>query len=147
MPGSSHPHRHRHRVRRSPAVTLLLLLAVTFGPMLCRIGGDQAWSAGQAATAAAPAARTADAGPGRPHATDAPVAVADAVKRCSNRHAPAPEESVPLPAPHRAEPLAPAVTGPAPLAADAAAQWALARPPTDASSAADHTALLPVLRM
>ncbi|WP_433858332.1 hypothetical protein [Streptomyces kronopolitis] len=40
-------------VRRSAALTLLLLLAVTFGPMLCRIGGDQAWLAGRAATAAA----------------------------------------------------------------------------------------------
>lgn len=42
-----------HAVRRSAALTLLLLLAVTFGPLLCRIGGDQAWLAGRAATAAA----------------------------------------------------------------------------------------------
>ncbi|WP_190142073.1 hypothetical protein, partial [Streptomyces glebosus] len=42
-----------HPVRRSAALTLLLLLTVTFGPLLCRIGGDQAWLAGRAATAAA----------------------------------------------------------------------------------------------
>ncbi|MFI9051100.1 hypothetical protein [Streptomyces sp. NPDC053427] len=149
MPRPRHRHRHRplHRVRRSTALTLLLLLAVTFGPMLCRIGGDQAWTAGRAAaTAAAAAERTSTTGPGRPH-TDAPVAVADSVKRCSNRHAPAPDESVPLPTPHRSEPLAPATTGPAPHAVDAAAQCALARPPTDAASATHHTALLPVLRI
>ncbi|MGY5138779.1 hypothetical protein ACWGJW_41465, partial [Streptomyces nigrescens] len=79
--------------------------------------------------------------------TDAPVAVAHAPKRCSDRHAPGPDESAPPPAPHRGEPLAPATTGPGPLAADLPAQYALARPPTDTASAVDHTALLPVLRI
>ncbi|MDC7336812.1 hypothetical protein PQR15_10215 [Streptomyces lydicus] len=41
----------------------------------------------------------------------------------------------------------PATTGAGPLAADLPAQYALARPPTDGASAADHTALLPVLRI
>ncbi|MFJ9416348.1 hypothetical protein ACIRPT_19495 [Streptomyces sp. NPDC101227] len=142
---SGHP--QLHRVRRSPAMTLLLLLAVTFGPMLCRTGGDQDRPAGPLAMAAASAARTAASAPGRPDAADAPLAVADAPKRCSNQHAPAPNESAPLPTPHRAEPLAPAATGPAPLAVDAAAQFALARPPTGSAPATDHTALLPVLRI
>ncbi|TXC93559.1 hypothetical protein, partial [Streptomyces sp. ISID311] len=118
-----------HAVRRSAALTLLLLLAVTFGPLLCRIGGDQAWLAGRAATAAAQwrtglvAAHAADAPhtdaphtdatspagdaatpsrPGTAHSGPrlddrAPLAVAAAPKRCSNRHAPAPSESAPLP--------------------------------------------------
>lgn len=160
-----------HQLRRSAALSLLLLLAVTFGPLLCRTGGDQAWPAGPATTAAAAAdRRAADAPPAaaadatgpadgtatvRPAAahsgprlgTDAPVAVAHVPKRCSDRHAPGPDESAPPPAPHRGEPLAPATTGPGPLAADLPAQYALARPPTDTASAVDHTALLPVLRI
>ncbi|WP_432003306.1 hypothetical protein [Streptomyces sioyaensis] len=187
-----------HAVRRSAALTLLLLLAVTFGPLLCRIGGDQAWLAGRAATAAAQwrtglvAAHAADAadtgaantaaantnaantGTARAHATGAgatrpadaatssrpaaahggpqlddraPLAVAAAPKRCSNRHAPAPSESAPLPAPHRGEPLAPATTGAGPRAADLPAQHARARPPTGSAPAVDHTSLLPVLRI
>ncbi|MFG2495901.1 hypothetical protein ACGFSD_33370 [Streptomyces caniferus] len=156
-----------HHVRRSATLTLLLLLAVTFGPLLCRIGGGQAWQAGRAATAAAawrtdgataaaPAAVTrADrnapahpaAGNGPRLDPDAPVAVVHAPKRCSDRHAPGPAESAPLPTPHRGEPLAPATTGPGPLAADLPAQFALARPPTDSAPARDRTALLPVLRI
>lgn len=100
-----------HHVRRSATLTLLLLLAVTFGPLLCRIGGDQAWLSGRAATAAATwrtgdapaaapdtaavspdAANPAGGGtPARPAAADsgpqldpdAPVAVAHAPKKCS----------------------------------------------------------------
>ncbi|BDH14758.1 hypothetical protein [Streptomyces hygroscopicus] len=171
-----------HHVRRSATLTLLLLLAVTFGPLLCRIGGDQAWLSGRAATAAATwrtggapaaapdttavspdttavspdAANPAGGGtPARPAAADsgpqldpdAPVAVAHAPKKCSGRHAPGPDESAPLPTPHRGEPLAPATTGPGPLAADPPAQYALARPPTDGASATDPTTLLPVLRI
>ncbi|MBM4793393.1 hypothetical protein HXP44_15345 [Streptomyces sioyaensis] len=167
-----------HAVRRSAALTLLLLLAVTFGPLLCRIGGDQAWLAGRAATAAAQwrtglvAAHAADAAhanttgvgatppadaaaPSRPAVAHggpqlddrAPLAVAAAPKRCSNRHAPAPSESAPLPAPHRGEPLAPATTGAGPRAADLPAQHARARPPTGSAPAVDHTSLLPVLRI
>ncbi|MCF3177426.1 hypothetical protein IPZ61_29450 [Streptomyces sioyaensis] len=178
-----------HAVRRSAALTLLLLLAVTFGPLLCRIGGDQAWLAGRAATAAAQwrtglvAAHAADAtrtdeahtnatrtdaahagattpadeaapsprpaaAHGGPQLDDrAPLAVAAAPKRCSNRHAPAPSESAPLPAPHRGEPLAPATTGAGPRAADLPAQHARARPPTGSAPAVDHTSLLPVLRI
>ncbi|MGW7573151.1 hypothetical protein [Streptomyces sp. NPDC054765] len=177
-----------HQVRRSATLTLLLLLAVTFGPLLCRIGGDQAWLAGRAVSAAA-AWRTGDTtaaspataspataspataspatasratanpagvdAPARPAAADsgprldpdAPIAVAHAPKRCSDRHAPGPGESAPLPSPHRGEPLAPATTGPGPLAADLPAQCALARPPTAGAPAIDHTALLPVLRI
>ncbi|MGA5270572.1 hypothetical protein [Streptomyces lydicamycinicus] len=171
-------------VRRSAALTLLLLLTVTFGPLLCRIGGDQAWLAGRAATAAAdwragdatpaaaldatgPADGTAAARPAterpaterpateRPAAAHhgprldptAPLAVTQAPKRCSDRHAPGPEETAPLPAPHRGEPLAPATIGPGPLAVDLPVQCALARPPTDSASVIDHTALLPVLRI
>src|SRR5438093_1081619 len=67
-----------HRLHRSATLTLLLLLAVTFGPLLCRIGGDQAWLAGRAAAAAelwqtgptGPAAQ-----PGAPPADTAPIAV------------------------------------------------------------------------
>ncbi|MEU9113834.1 hypothetical protein AB0D04_19145 [Streptomyces sp. NPDC048483] len=146
-------HMPLHRVRRSSALTLLLLLAVTFGPMLCRTGGDQDRPAGRATTAAtAGTAATATehttaADRDHPAAADAPIAVADAPKRCSNRHAPGPDESAPLPAPHRGEPLAPSAAGPAPLAVDAAAQWALARPPTGGAAAAAPTALLPVLRI
>lgn len=160
-----------HRVRRSAAMTLLVLLAVTFGPLLCRAGGDQDWSATATATATAvqataPTGTASAAERARPSAGQdgprldpaagqdgpqfdpaGPVAVADAPKRCSHRHAPGPEGSVPLPAPHRAEPLAPATTGPGPLAADPPVQFALARPPTDSASATDHTALLPVLRI
>ncbi|WP_329173056.1 hypothetical protein OG754_12980 [Streptomyces decoyicus] len=164
-----------HHVRRSATLTLLLLLAVTFGPLLCRIGGDQAWLSGRAATAAAtwrtggaptaapdatavspdaanPAggdtpARPAAAGSGPRLGPDAPVAVAHAPKKCSGRHAPGPDESAPLPTPHRGEPLAPATTGPGPLATDPPAQYALARPPTDGASATDPTTLLPVLRI
>ena len=149
----------RH-VRRSATMTLLLLLAVTFGPLLCRIGGDQAWLAGRAATAAAvgSAAPTAEtqrpatggdvtAGPRGGSPRGDPIAVADTAKKCSGRHAPAPDESVPLPAPHRGEPLAPTTAGPAPLAADAPAQYALARPPTDGAPTADPLALQPVLRI
>ncbi|GLW18848.1 MULTISPECIES: hypothetical protein [Streptomyces] len=164
-----------HAVRRSAALTLLLLLAVTFGPMLCRIGGDQAWLAGRAATAAAhwrtglvaaDAAAHAGAGPGAARPADAagtprraaahggprlddraPLAVAAAPKRCSNRHAPGTDESAPLPTPHRGEPLAPATTGSGPRAADLPARHALARPPTDAAPAVDDTSLLPVLRI
>ncbi|MGY5124575.1 hypothetical protein [Streptomyces nigrescens] len=158
-----------HQVRRSAALTLLLLLAVTFGPLLCRSGGDQAWLAGRATTAAAawraadappatatdatgPVDGTATARPAAAHSgprldTAAPLAVAHAPKRCSDRHAPGPDESAPLPAPQRGEPPAPATAGPGPLATDLPAQCALARPPTDTASAVDHTALLPVLRI
>ncbi|MGW8973787.1 hypothetical protein [Streptomyces platensis] len=158
-----------HPVRRSAALTLLLLLTVTFGPLLCRIGGDQAWLAGRAATAAAdwragdatpaaapdttgPADGTATARPAAAHHGPrldpaAPLAVAHAPKRCSDRHAPGPDEGAPLPAPHRGEPLAPATIGPGPLAVDLPVQCALARPPTDSASVIDHTALLPVLRI
>ncbi|MEU6327865.1 hypothetical protein ABZ851_11350 [Streptomyces sp. NPDC047049] len=190
-----------HHVRRSATLTLLLLLAVTFGPLLCRIGGDQAWLAGRAAaataawradaatpaspaaarTAASPADADASAdedgpayggapadgdapaygpadgdAPTRPSAATAggprldpgaPLAVAHAPKKCSNRHAPGPAESAPLPTPHRGEPLAPATTGVGPLAADLPAQYALARPPTDSAPARDRTPLLPVLRI
>ncbi|MGY4974687.1 hypothetical protein ACWGCC_36765, partial [Streptomyces nigrescens] len=53
-----------HQLRRSAALSLLLLLAVTFGPLLCRTGGGQAWPAGRAATATAAADwRAADAPP------------------------------------------------------------------------------------
>ncbi|UKY52774.1 hypothetical protein [Streptomyces inhibens] len=143
-----------HHVRRSAALTLLFLLAVTFGPLLCRIGGDQAWLAGRAATAAATPATDAStvADANAPADATAAVdttrpAVATVPKRCSDRHAPGPDESAPLPAPHRGEPLAPTITGPGPLAADLPAQFALARPPTGTAPAVDHTALLPVLRI
>ncbi|MFE5740635.1 hypothetical protein [Streptomyces celluloflavus] len=141
-------------VCRSAVLTPLLLLAVTFAPLLCRIGGDQMWSAvGRSATAAAawtqPSAAGApsDTEAGGPRRVAAPVAVAEAPKKCSGRHAPGPDESVPLPAQHRAEPLAPAAVGAVPLAADVPAQFALARPPTDGAPATDHLALLPVLRI
>ncbi|MFD8546607.1 hypothetical protein [Streptomyces sp. NPDC059649] len=156
-----------HQLRRSAGMLLLLLLAVTFGPLLCRTGltavapaGRTAAPAAVAKSAAAPAAmaRTAGATDGRPAADPtaapptgplpAPPAAGDPAKRCSDRHAPGPEESAPLPTPHRGEPLAPAPTaGPGPLAADAPAQFALARPPTDHTPATDPTALLPVLRI
>ncbi|MFE1773278.1 hypothetical protein [Streptomyces sp. NPDC059008] len=134
-----------HAMRRSAAMTLLLLLAVAFGPLLCRAGGDQAWAGGRAAGAE----RVWHAVAQESRAVDGPadVSVADAPKRCSDRHAPGPEESAPPPASHRGEPLAPATVGPGPLAADLPAQFALARPPTDGTSAVDHTALLPVLRI
>jgi hypothetical protein len=141
-----------HRVRRSAAMTLLLLLAVTFGPMLCRIGGDQAWLAGRAATAAAQHAAVASdpaavASDPAPRAAAAPIALAEAPKKCSGRHAPGPGESVPVPTPHRGELLAPADSGPAPLATDLPGRFTLARPPTGSAPATDHTALLPVLRI
>lgn len=116
-----------HRLRRSATLTLLLLLAVAFGPLLCRIGGDQAWLAGRAA-AAAETWRTGPTGPAA--ASAAPSA-----------------GTAPLPAPHRAELPAPDATAPGPLAADLPHRFALARPPTDAAPATDHTALLPVLRI
>ncbi|MFE3772942.1 hypothetical protein [Streptomyces sp. NPDC059122] len=139
-----------HRLRRSATLTLLLLLAVAFGPLLCRIGGDQAWLAGRAA-AAAEIWRTGPAGPAaadaaHPAAT-APTAVADTVRNCSGRHAPSPGEAAPLPAQHRAELLAPDASAPGPLAADLPHRFGLARPPTGAAPATDHTALLPVLRI
>ncbi|MEV0373696.1 hypothetical protein AB0I10_28455 [Streptomyces sp. NPDC050636] len=153
------------QVRRSAAMTLLLLLAVTFGPLLCRIGGDQAWLAGRSSEAALTASSgqipdavlTASSGQipdavltassGQAPDAAAPIAMADTPKKCSGRHAPAPDESVPLPTPHRGEPLAPVAAGPAPLATDAAAQFALARPPTGSSPATEHTSLRPVLRI
>ncbi|MFH8348222.1 hypothetical protein [Streptomyces sp. NPDC018045] len=130
------------RVRRSAAATLLLLLAVAFAPLLCRVGGVQPASAppvaaAQAAVQAADATATAPAG----H-----HAVAQAPKKCSGQHAPGPNESVPVPTPNRGEPLAPAATAPAPFAA-APGCFALARPPTGTAPATDHTALLPVLRI
>ncbi|MEU5212649.1 hypothetical protein [Streptomyces sp. NPDC020742] len=138
-----------HRSRR-PAVMLLLLLTVTFGPLLCRSGGAQAQAVGLVTPAVSEATAAALA-PGGTTAAAPDVAttpdVAAAPKRCSDRHAPGPQESAPLPAPHRAEPLAPATTGAGPLSVDLPAQFALARPPTDGSSATDHTALLPVLRI
>ncbi|MEU9121957.1 hypothetical protein AB0C96_19200 [Streptomyces sp. NPDC048506] len=153
-----------HHVRRSAALTLLLLLAVAFGPLLCRTGGDHAWAATSAAPSAATgtATGTQDAENGRSTvgpasgdaeqaaprlATAAPVAEAHAPKRCSDRNGPGPDESAPPPAPHRAEHLAPATTGPGPLAADLPAQHALARPPTRGGHHTDHPTLLSVLRM
>ncbi|MFJ5677142.1 hypothetical protein [Streptomyces sp. NPDC093097] len=136
-----------HRLRRSATLTLLLLLAVAFGALLCRTGGDQAWREGRA-TAAVANGRSVFADPvAAPPAATAPIAVADGIKNCSGHRAPSPGESAPLPAPHRAEPLAPDTTGAGPLAADLPHQFALARPPTGAGPATDHTALLPVLRI
>ncbi|KAA6213873.1 hypothetical protein CP973_32340 [Streptomyces albofaciens JCM 4342] len=174
------------RVRRSAVATLLLLLAVTFAPLLCRVGGVQAVPAARAAVAqggvlqaamgqggggvlrAAPAqdgvarpvvpedgaaqdvvpqAGTAQAADRAVSGPAAHYAVAQAPKKCSGQHAPSQSESAPVPVPNRGEPLTPAATGPAPLAAHAPACFALARPPTGTASATDHTALLPVLRM
>ncbi|MGW1374573.1 hypothetical protein ACWD6P_09925 [Streptomyces sp. NPDC002446] len=132
-----------HAIRRSAVMTLLLLLAVAFAPLLCRTGGDQARAEGRAGASV----RAAAAHPGQQLDGAAPVAVADAPKRCSDRHAPGSAEPAPLPVSHRGEPLAPATTGPGPLVADLPAQFALARPPTDGTCAADHTTLLPVLRI
>ncbi|MFG2223417.1 hypothetical protein [Streptomyces sp. NPDC048644] len=148
--------------RRSAAVILLLLLAVTFGPLLCRIGGDQAWKAVQATAAgvladtgtadaatAGPATAAGPTGPEAGHRADRFAVwtdVLDVPKRCSGQHAPGSGESAPLPAPHRGEPLAPGIAGPAPMAVDLPAQFALARPPT-AAGHADHSTLLPVLRI
>ncbi|MEV5595064.1 hypothetical protein [Streptomyces sp. NPDC052496] len=136
------------RVRRSAAATLLLLLAVTFGPLLCRVGGVPPAPALPAAAAQTAAAQTAvQAADG---ATAGPVthhAVAQAPKKCSGQHAPSQNESVPVPTPNRGEPLAPAATAPAPVTAAAPACCALARPPTGTAPATDHTALLPVLRI
>ncbi|MFH8408628.1 hypothetical protein ACH4FX_28090 [Streptomyces sp. NPDC018019] len=157
------------RVRRSAVATLLLLLAVTFGPLLCRVGGVQAVPAAWAA-AAQTAERSADGTADRgATARTAPAtgdlatgdsvtdafttgpaahhAVAQAPKKCSGQHAPSQNESAPVPTPNRGEPLAPAATGPAPPAAHAPDCFALARPPTGTAPATDHTALLPVLRM
>ncbi|GAU65553.1 hypothetical protein SSP35_01_08970 [Streptomyces sp. NBRC 110611] len=167
-----------HSVRRSAALTLLLLLAVTLGPLLCRTGGDQAWTATATATSPVSVQHTPQlsgtpkisvssrfSGSSKPVGTPKPFgdpqllgdpqlsagggsdAEAHAPKRCSGQHAPAPDESAPPPAPHRAEPLAPATTGPGSLAADLPAQHALARPPTQAEHRADHPSLLPVLRI
>ncbi|TJZ46094.1 hypothetical protein FCH28_26590 [Streptomyces piniterrae] len=153
----------RH-VRRSYATTLLLLLAVTFGPLLCRTGGDQAQPAGRSTETARTAlsSQTPDAAltassrqnpdaPSTATSRQTPEAVDPAAagvpKKCQGRHAPAPDESVPPPTPHRGEPLAPDATGPAPLATDAPAQFALARPPTGSAPATDPTALRPVLRI
>ncbi|MEU2792265.1 hypothetical protein [Streptomyces sp. NPDC007100] len=149
------------RVRRSATATLLLLLAVTFGPLLCRVGGAQpAPAAGTAVAQAAAlipaAADRAPSGRATPEraAADwteagpaAGVPVAEGTKKCSRQHAPGQNESVPVPTPNRGEPSAPAATGPAPLAADGPACFALARPPTGTAPATDHTALLPVLRI
>ncbi|MFH9423320.1 hypothetical protein [Streptomyces sp. NPDC017529] len=161
------------RVRRAATATLLLLLAVTFGPLLCRVGGAQpAPAAGtavaQAAAVTPPAAVIPAASAGRGTPDRAPsgsgtperaaaerteagpaagVPVAEGTKKCSRQHAPGQNESVPVPTPNRGEPSAPAATGPAPLAADGPACFALARPPTGTAPATDHTALLPVLRI
>ncbi|WP_030018250.1 hypothetical protein [Streptomyces monomycini] len=136
------------RVRRSAAATLLLLLAVTFAPLLCRVGGvppepvrPTAMAQAAVAQAAAQAGDEAAAGPVAHHA------VAQAPKKCSGQHAPSQNESVPVPTPNRGEPPAPAATAPAPLAAAAPASFASARPPTGTAPATDHTALLPVLRI
>ncbi|UZJ29528.1 hypothetical protein [Streptomyces endophytica] len=146
-----------HQLRRSAGLMLLLLLAVTFGPLLCRTGLEAVAPAGRTAAPAAvatavtatdgrPGAKPVAAAPAAP--LTAPPVAADAGKRCSDRHAPGPDESAPLPTPHRGEPLAPAPTaGAGPLAADAPAQFALARPPTGRAPATDPTALLPVLRI
>ncbi|MFD7665722.1 hypothetical protein [Streptomyces sp. NPDC059788] len=146
------------RVRRSAAATLLLLLAVTFAPLLCRVGGVQPAptlpaAAAQAVTQTAAQAPDGAATGGPRHAvakTGDPAprhAVAQAPKKCSGQHAPSQNESVPVPTPNRGEPLAPAAPAPAPLAADAPACFGLARPPTGTAPATDHTALLPVLRI
>ncbi|GCD34720.1 hypothetical protein OEIGOIKO_02459 [Streptomyces chrestomyceticus JCM 4735] len=131
------------RVRRSAAATLLLLLAVTFAPLLCRVGGVPAEPVQTAAVAQA----AVQAGDGTEAGPVAHQAVAQAPKKCSGQHAPSQNESVPVPTPNRGEPLAPAATAPAPLAAAAPACFALARPPTGTAPATDHTALLPVLRI
>lgn len=130
-------------VRRSAATTLLLLLAVTFAPLLCRVGGVPPEPVRPAAVAQA----TVQAGDGTAAGPAAHHAVAQAPKKCSGRHAPSQNESVPVPTPNRGEPLAPAATAPAPFAAAAPASFALARPPTGTAPVTDHTALLPVLRI
>ncbi|KOT93804.1 hypothetical protein ADK86_18445 [Streptomyces sp. NRRL F-5755] len=143
------------RVRRSAVATLLLLLAVTFGPLLCRVGGVEAVPTAraavpQAAVAQAETAQTEAAETQEAHAADRTAthyAMAQAPKKCSGQHAPSQNESAPVPTPNRGEPLTPAATGPAPLTAHAPACFALARPPTGTAPATDHTALLPVLRM
>ncbi|GCD42881.1 hypothetical protein [Streptomyces paromomycinus] len=136
------------RVRRSAAVTLLLLLAVTFAPLLCRVGGVPATPALPAAVAQAAVAQTAvQAGDDTAAGPVAHQAVAQSPKKCSGQHAPSQNESVPVPTPNRGEPLAPAATAPAPIAVAAPACFAPARPPTGTAPATDHTALLPVLRI
>ncbi|MFI9229606.1 hypothetical protein [Streptomyces rimosus] len=147
------------RVRRSAVATLLLLLAVTFGPLLCRVGGVEAAPtaraavpqavAAQAEAAQTEAAETQEAQTADRAATGPATyyAMAQAPKKCSGQHAPSQNESAPVPTPNRGEPLTPAATGPAPFAAHAPACFALARPPTGTAPATDHTALLPVLRM
>ncbi|MEU4201710.1 hypothetical protein [Streptomyces sp. NPDC045470] len=131
------------RVRRSAATTLLLLLAVTFAPLLCRVGGVPP----EPVRPAAVAQTTVRAGDGTAAGPVAHHAVAQAPKKCSGQHAPSQNESVPVPTPNRGEPLAPAATAPAPFAAAAPACFALARPPTGTAPATDPIALLPVLRI
>ncbi|MFH8596078.1 hypothetical protein [Streptomyces rimosus] len=142
------------RVRRSAVATLLLLLAVTFGPLLCRVGGVEAVPTARAAVPQAVAAQTEAAETQEAQAADRAAtgpatyyAMAQAPKKCSGQHAPSQNESAPVPTANRGEPLTPAATGPAPFAAHAPACFALARPPTGTAPATDHTALLPVLRM
>ncbi|MFF9477307.1 hypothetical protein [Streptomyces sp. NPDC014733] len=153
--------------RRPAAVIWLLLLAVTFGPLLCRTGGDQSWRAAPtAATAAwraadapaAPAPRDAappadaDLRPGaaasdRAHRLTARTDLVDVPRRCSGRHAPGPDESAPLPAPHRGEPLAPSVAAAVTTAAAPLGRPVPARPGTGPAGPADPATLLPVLRI
>ncbi|MEU7258735.1 hypothetical protein AB0B21_23390 [Streptomyces rimosus] len=137
------------RVRRSAVATLLLLLAVTFGPLLCRVGGVEAVPTARAAVPQAEKAESQEAQTADRAATGPATyyAMAQAPKKCSGQHAPSQNESAPVPTPNRGEPLTPAATGPAPFAAHAPACFALARPPTGTAPATDHTALLPVLRM
>ncbi|KOT81139.1 hypothetical protein AABB02_28525 [Streptomyces rimosus] len=137
------------RVRRSAVATLLLLLAVTFGPLLCRVGGVEAVPTARAAVPQAEKAEPQEAQTADRAATGPATyyAMAQAPKKCSGQHAPSQNESAPVPTPNRGEPLTPAATGPAPFAAHAPACFALARPPTGTAPATDHTALLPVLRM
>ncbi|GAA3179867.1 MULTISPECIES: hypothetical protein [Streptomyces] len=166
--------------RRPAAVIWLLLLAVTFGPLLCRTGGDQSWRAPQTAHAAGPrpaadapaapvlrdtadqadadtadprtdpappvGARAGD-GPDRTHRLTARTDLVDVPRRCSGRHAPGPDESAPLPAPHRGEPLAPSTAVPATTAAAPLGRPVPARPDTGPAGPADPATLLPVLRI
>ncbi|WP_405744715.1 hypothetical protein OG422_22120 [Streptomyces sp. NBC_01525] len=166
--------------RRPAAAIWLLLLAVTFGPLLCRTGGDQSWGAVQATAMAGPRAtgapaapalrdaappedtarpaepRTdtapptgdrADAAPDRTHRLAARTDLVDVPRHCSGRHAPGPDESAPLPTPHRGEPLAPSVAVPATLAAAPPARPVPARSDTGPAGPADPATLLPVLRI
>ncbi|MEU3709584.1 hypothetical protein [Streptomyces catenulae] len=164
--------------RRPAAVIWLLLLAVTFGPLLCRTGGDQSWRAAPtAATTALPAAAdaptapaprtaattadadtapSADADAAGPRADGAPdpahrltarTDLVDVPRRCSGRHAPGPDESAPLPAPHRGEPLAPSVAVPVTTAAAPLGRPVPVRSGTGPAGPADPATLLPVLRI